>query len=268
MPGKWIAGIVFALCGAGLASADYCEMPPARVLDSVVRISGENTEGSGVVIAPDRVITAAHVVTAIRVPMVEIDGIKRPAQVSFINEAKDFALLEVSTGGRYVVPLRSRPLQPADTVWAVGFPLGGEQVVNQGEFEGVIEDGTLHTTASVDHGQSGGGLIACEDGRHVLAGMTTGFGAISAGGEIIRLDDYSVSLSAMDIRPMLEGSVHQAVAWVDTREVAPVSEPYYEEYVPEPAAAGYEETPDYDDDLLSKLGSADYYPYLYYEERP
>ncbi len=262
-----MAGIVLALCGPGLANAEFCDTPPEKVLDSIVRISGENTEGSGVVIAPDRVITAAHVVTAIRVPMVDINGVRRPASVSFINEAKDFALLEVSTGGQYVIPLRSRPMEPSDTVWAVGFPLGGEQVVNQGEFEGVIEDGTLHTTASVDHGQSGGGLIACEDGRHVLAGMTTGFGAISAGGEIIRLDDYSVSLSAMDIRPMLDGSIHQAVAWVDTHEATEVSEPYYEEYLPEAAAAGYADEP-YDDEILSRLGSADYYPYLYYEERP
>ena len=266
MLGKWFAGVALALCGAGSVSADYCETPPAAVLDSVVRITGENTEGSGVVIAPDRVITAAHVVTAMRVPMVDINGIPRPATVTAINEAKDFALLEVSTGGLEVVPLRSTPMDEYETVWAVGFPLGGDQVINEGEFEGVIEDGTLHTTASVDHGQSGGGLISCENGRHVLAGMTTGFGAINAGGEIIRLDDYSVALSAMDIRPMVEGSIHQTVAWVDTRETTEISEPYYEEYIPEAASAGYEE--DNYEALLPLIGRPDYYPYLYYEERP
>ncbi len=266
MLGKWVASIVLALCWSGLAGADFCDVPPEQVLNSVVRISGENTEGSGVIVAPDRVITAAHVVASIRVPMVDINGVRRPASVMFSNEAKDFALLEVSTGGQYVVPLRSQPMEVSDAVWAVGFPLGGEQVVNAGEFEGVIEDGTLHTTASVDHGQSGGGLISCEGGRHVLAGMTTGFGAISAGGEIIRLDDYSVSLSAIDIKPMVEGSAYQAVAWVDTREQTEVTEPYYEEYLPEAAAAGYADD-NYDDQVLSRLGSADYYPYLYYEER-
>ncbi len=266
MLGKWIAGVALALCGVGSVSADYCEAPSAAVLDSVVRITGENTEGSGVVIAPDRVITAAHVVTAMRVPMVEINGVQRPALVTAVNEAKDFALLEVSTGGLEVVPLRATPMEEYETVWAVGFPLGGEQVVNEGEFEDIIEDGTLHTTASVDHGQSGGGLISCENGRHVLAGMTIGFGAIDTGGEIIRLDDYSVALSAMDIRPMLEGSIHQAIAWVDTRETTRISEPYYEEYIPKAASAGYEE--DGYKDILPLIGRSDYYPYLYYEEHP
>ncbi len=266
MWGKWVASIALVLCWSGLAGADVCDVPPEQVLNSVVRISGDNTEGSGVIVAPDRVITAAHVVTSIRTPMVDINGVRRPANILLINEAKDFALLEVSTGGQRAIPLRSQPMRISDAVWAVGFPLGGDQVVNEGEFEGVIEDGTLHTTASVDHGQSGGGLISCEDGRHVLAGMTTAFGAISAGGEIIRLDDYSVSLSAIDIKPLMEQSAYAAVAWVDTREQTEVSEPYYEEYLPEAAAAGYAGD-SYDDQVLSRLGSAAYYPYLYYEER-
>lgn len=255
------------MCWSGWVGAEYCDVPPEQVLKSVVRISGDNTEGSGVVVAPDRVITAAHVASSIHVPMVDINGVRRPASVMLINEAKDFALLEVSTGGLHVIPLRSQPMEPSDVVWAVGFPLGGDQVANEGVFEGIIEDGTLHTTASVDHGQSGGGLISCEGGRYVLAGMTTGFGAISAGGEIIRLDDYSVSLSAIDIKPLMEGTSHQAVAWVDTKEQTKVSEPYFEEYLPEAAAAGYEED-SYGEQVLSRLGSVDYYPYLYYEERP
>lgn len=248
--------------------ADYCGAPPADILQSVVRISGENTEGSGVIVAPDRVITAAHVIASIKTPMVDINGVQRPANVMFVNRSKDFALLEVSTGGQNSVPLRSVPLQDDAAVWAVGFPLGGPQVINEGTFEGVIEDGTLHTTASVDHGQSGGGLISCENGHHVLAGMTTGFGAISVDGEIIRLDDYSVSLSAMDIQPLLQVNSHQAVAWVDTHEITPVTEPYFEEYIPAPAPAAAHDEEDFDPAVLSRLGSAEYYPYLYYEVHP
>jgi hypothetical protein len=264
---KWIAGISLAVLGAGLAQAEYCEVPPDQVLSSIVRIEGENTEGSGIVVAPARVLTAAHVVMNISNPMVRINGVQRPATVMFVNQSKDFALLEVSTGGRYVIPLRQMPLEEADTVWAVGFPLGGEQVVNQGEYEGLIEDGTLHTTASVDHGQSGGGLISCEQGRHVLAGMTTGFGAIRAGGEVIRLDDYSVSLSSMDIAPLMQADQYQAVAYVGTYEQPEVREPYYEEYIPEATMAGFNDD-NYDPTALSKLGSAEFFPYLYYEEHP
>ncbi|HFD86609.1 MAG TPA: serine protease, partial [Gammaproteobacteria bacterium] len=203
----------------------------------------------------------------IRSPRVNFNGKDHPGYVLFINQSKDFAMLEVSTDGQYVVPLRQQPLAETDTVWAVGFPMGGGQVVNQGEYEGLIEDGTLHTTASVDHGQSGGGLISCENGHHVLAGMTTGFGAIRAGGEVIRLDDYSVALSSMDIEPLMGSDQHQAVAYVDTREEPVVTEPYYEEYIPEATLAGYSDEP-IDSVAMSKLGSAEYYPYLYYEEHP
>ena len=56
------------------------------------------------------------------------------------------------------------------------------------------------TTAPIDSGQSGGGLISCEHGKHVLAGMLRGFAAYVNGDEYIKIKNHSVSVASTDIR--------------------------------------------------------------------
>ncbi len=201
--------VATSLWATGTWAADACEIPRGDVLRSVVRVVGDGVEGSGVIVDRDRVITAAHVIDGIRDLHVNFDGIRRSARVSIVFPDKDIALLEVDTA--FLRPLRflERPLSAEELVWAVGYPLGGNQLASSGHYRGDVH-GDLHTTASVNHGQSGGALLTCDDGQFVLAGMITAFGAVERGGNLVRLDDYSVSLPAEEIRRFLKSSTQLA----------------------------------------------------------
>ncbi len=186
--------------------AQECGTPPFGVLDSVLRLGNDMIEGSGVVVRPNRVVTAAHVLEEVPDPVVSINGTEYPAEVLYTDPVHDVALLDVYTGNLRPIPIMQRDLEVDDEVWAVGFPLGGHQAANMGQYEGQMYNGDLQTTASVDHGQSGGALISCTDGGFVLAGVIKGFGAIDAGDRYIRLDDFSVAVPT----PILRSVVYMA----------------------------------------------------------
>ena len=192
------------------ANAQSCGEPTPSVLDGIVRIVGDNVEGSGVVVRKDRVITAAHVVDGIENLAVSFNGIERPAAVISVYVEKDIAVLAVDTQNQIPVRFSREELNLYENVWTIGYPLGNEQLSSPGTFEGLV-DGDLHTTASVDHGQSGGGLIVCKNGQHVLAGMITAFGAIATGDSYIRLDDYSISVALNEIEWMINASAQHAL---------------------------------------------------------
>ncbi|MGF1644199.1 MAG: trypsin-like peptidase domain-containing protein [Thiotrichales bacterium] len=197
--------LVLSFWVAGAQAMDMCETPRNDVLGSVVRVVGDGVEGSGVVVADGRVITAAHVIDEVVDLQVNFDGIHRPARLLSVFPDRDVALLAVDT--RYARPLALLDRSPHvdETVWAVGYPLGGNQVATSGRFHEEVR-GDLHTSASVNHGQSGGALLVCENGRFVVAGMITAFGAVRRGDQLVRLDDYSVSLSVDEIRYFLTSS--------------------------------------------------------------
>ena len=183
----------------------YCDVPEVETLDAVVRVGDDRVEGSGVVVARNRVITAAHVIEDMARPVVTINGEHHLARLLSVLDGKDIALLEVDTNDQPPIRLQQGHLSVNDEVWAVGFPRGGDQLISAGQYEG-LENGDLHTTASVDHGQSGGGLISCVNGEHVLAGMITAFGAIDKGDHYERLDDYSISLPVIEIYWLLQAN--------------------------------------------------------------
>lgn len=199
----WVVSLFFGLTGSGFA-AGYCAVPALDVLESVVRVHGYQVEGSGVVIAKNRVVTAAHVIKDVGLLNVSVGGIQRYAELISLSPERDLALLKVNTMEQRPIPLNYLPLEPFDTVWAVGYPLGGDQLASRGVYEGALNGyGDLQTTASVNHGQSGGGLIACIDGQHVLAGVISAFGAINMGDHYIRLDDYSISVPIEDVMALM-----------------------------------------------------------------
>ncbi len=200
------------------AAGAACGAPDAATLAAVVRLTGEGVEGSGVVVAPGRVVTAAHVVEDLPDVAVHFGADTRPARVLLAYPNQDVALLAVDTGGQRPLPLGSGALTEHATVWAVGFPLGGPQVANAGEFAGWIASGELHTTAAVDYGQSGGALLACEGGHHVLAGIISGFGALDTGERYVRLDDFSISVPVQEVRYLMQTANQVGV----TATVAPL----------------------------------------------
>ena len=101
-----------------------------RLERSIVKIVGEapdcrqGQEGSGAVIAPQRVVTNAHVVAGVDNPTVQVGGVgtKYPAKVVLFDARRDVAVLAVP--GLRAAPLKLAPQdlpQSADALVA-GFP--------------------------------------------------------------------------------------------------------------------------------------------------
>ncbi len=208
--GWMIAAAMAVFGGISTAQADLqCAPPSDQTMSAVVRIVGEGVEGSGVVIDQNRVLTAAHVIEGLDHINIVRSGLLRTANVIAIAPEKDLALLLVDTGKQKPVPLSREKLMPLSRVWAVGYPRGGPEVATSGKIT-AYEDHDVQTTASVDHGQSGGGLVGCEEGEFVLAGMVRAFGAMQKNGELIRLNNYSVSVHSEEIRDFVIQSSRSA----------------------------------------------------------
>lgn len=72
--------------------------------------------------------------------------------------------------------------------------------------EGILQDfreGALYTSASIDSGQSGGGLLSCNDGAWEMLGMLRGYGAYLQGGHYVKIENHSVSVAAATINQFL-----------------------------------------------------------------
>lgn len=98
---------------------------------SVLKISGtafqcgQNQTGTGFVVAPERVLTNAHVVAGVAMPLVQTatKGALK-ARVVFFDPVKDLAILAVD--GLDAAPLTTAPTLPANASAAfAGYPLGG-----------------------------------------------------------------------------------------------------------------------------------------------
>jgi S1-C subfamily serine protease len=99
---------------------------------SIVKITGDaracnrSQEGTGWVLAPERVVTNAHVVAAVRDPQVRIGGEGRryAARVVVFDPVRDLAVLAVP--GLPAPPLRlGQDLDRGDAAVVAGFPLDG-----------------------------------------------------------------------------------------------------------------------------------------------
>jgi len=189
-----------------------CGWPNRIALDSVVRVtSDDGSHASGVVVAPDRVLTAAHAIDQNFRSYVRIDGSLKLARVVMIDRQKDLAILHANTGNILPIPIGEGSLSTSETVWAVGFPRAESKTTSSGSFKVRAEiDGALHTTAPIDSGQSGGGLISCERGQHVLAGMLRGFAAYVNGDRYVKIKNHSVSVASADIRNFISSWGSQA----------------------------------------------------------
>jgi S1-C subfamily serine protease len=98
---------------------------------SVARVSGvafacgKSATGSGFVIAPDRIVTNAHVVAGVGTPIVELPGQSaREGRVVYFDPIDDLALVAVEGLSADPLPLVS-PLAPGTAGVIQGYPHGG-----------------------------------------------------------------------------------------------------------------------------------------------
>ena len=176
----FVAGIALA---SSPAPAGAAAGPLDLAASAVVPItSGANLVGSGVVVAQDRVLTAAHVIDDAAAAAGADSRVLLGAQgvrydVIGMDRTRDLALLAVSLPGiQPIVWGDSRSLQRGDEVVVLGYPIGLESVsLTRGAVSSVsqVVDGAtfIQTDAAINPGNSGGALV---DARGRLVGINVG----------------------------------------------------------------------------------------------
>ncbi len=193
----------FLLSTSGTASPT-CQWPSNQILESIVPIeSGENSHASGVVVSDNLVITAAHALEDYYNTVIAINDEMYAASVLLVDKESDIALLSVPTKNLDPIPLSKYELYERQEVWAAGYPRAQSLHTSAGNFVSKKAE-AIHTSAGIDSGESGGGLLSCEHGQFVLAGMLRGYGAYHTEHGLVRLDDYSISVAARDIKFTLD----------------------------------------------------------------
>ncbi len=188
---------------AGCASQPQqvaCTTPADKDVAPIVRISTQDGgEASGVVVGHNRVLTAAHVIEDLQTAKVKLsENTSSIAAIIAVDKPNDMALLVVNTGNLKPIRLSKAELSFLEPVWAVGFPLATSKTLTSGYFK-TTDRGTLHTTADINFGNSGGGLLRCHSGKYELAGMVRGFGAYRSENGLVKIKNLSMSVPASKI---------------------------------------------------------------------
>jgi S1-C subfamily serine protease len=175
-----IPRIVEAFTGTPPELPDVDTTTPALAAasESVARITGnayacgQNQSGSGFVVAPDRVVTNAHVVAGVSEPIVQLpDGNAYPGEVVYFDPVDDLAIISVP--GVSAAPLSlTSTLSPGTKAVSSGYPFGGPYNIRAAEVLSVGAVGVadiygqnptpreVYTLAAdVQHGESGGPLL-------------------------------------------------------------------------------------------------------------
>jgi len=162
------------------AAEIYKAASPSVVMVGAELVGGRVSQGSGVVVAPDQIVTNAHVVEgSVGLLLVSQGARVWRAEVESIDLAHDLALLAVLLRRTESFDLPVAQVRLVDSVqigeraYAIGAPLGLEQTLSEGIISGrpaFREETLLQTTAAISHGSSGGGLF---DDRGRLLGIPT-----------------------------------------------------------------------------------------------
>ncbi len=195
-----------AVLALGVTASAYALTPLERATESVVAITaGADQIGTGFIIAPNRVLTVAHVVDAAEglQARVLVQNRLEPYRVIAIDRTLDLALLEVSLPP--VDPIvwgSSSDLERGEDVIVLGFPIGLQSVSLA---KGVVSsprqifDGSTYvqTDAAINPGNSGGPLI---DAQGRLVGINVAKIAD------VTVDAVGFSIPADDARAFVEAN--------------------------------------------------------------
>jgi uncharacterized membrane protein required for colicin V production len=172
------------VASVGPPDAAVLGSPTAAALQpSVLRIRGvapscqRALEGSGFVIAPERVITNAHVVAGTAGVSVDTEDGTLPARVVVFDPAVDVAILSVPGLSAAPIPPAPAPAQPGQDAIVLGYPGGGPYTATAARVRETVDlsgpniyrDGTVErevytVRGSIRQGNSGGPLVDV-DGR-------------------------------------------------------------------------------------------------------
>jgi len=174
------------LVALGLASLPARAIAPqelfSKLAPSIYFVYGVDTEerrrsqGSGVVIAPQRVVTNCHVIEGANFVFLRKENVIYVAKrVEHADTSRDLCQLEVPNLNAPAVELgAARELKVGQKVFALGNPKGLEVTLSDGLVSALRgpdgQEQIIQTTAPISPGSSGGGLF---DERGFLVGITT-----------------------------------------------------------------------------------------------
>jgi S1-C subfamily serine protease len=150
-------GNLLVVTPVDIPPVDLADPELATAAASVARISGtayacgRSSTGSGFVVAPDRVVTNAHVVAGVETPVVELPGVgAREGRVVYFDPIDDLAVIAVDDLGASALPL-SGTLPPGTPAVVQGYPLGGPFTMISA---GVLSTGTASVPDAYDETSS------------------------------------------------------------------------------------------------------------------
>lgn len=182
-----------------------------RISMSVVKVrassaGGKTLLGSGVVVAPDEVLTNCHVTRDARSVVVVKGALRFDVYSQKADMDHDLCLLKTDAMPLQPVVLRaSSTLKPGDRSFYHGFTGGVEAVFAQGKvtaLHGLDGSSVIETSAGFSLGASGGGLF---DEQGQLLGITTFLAAGHRGAYYAMPSDWLERLrkhAAKDIGPL------------------------------------------------------------------
>ncbi|NND65096.1 MAG: trypsin-like peptidase domain-containing protein [Gammaproteobacteria bacterium] len=168
------------------SSADVssnCKTPTQDELAAVVRVGAAGSDGSGTVVAPNRVLTAYHVVESAIDNWVYINNDWAKGHLIGLSIENDMALLAVDTGNIKPIKIRRTYVGDSDVGYVSGFPGGLDKVAKPASKFIYVQE-FLIAKAEIDHGISGGGLLTCDAGEHVYSGVVIGWPALRRDGDL------------------------------------------------------------------------------------
>lgn len=211
-----LAGCTAHFIFASTPAADAYAVPRSEVV-ALVDATGGN--GSGVIIAPNTILTARHVAAQILAGnKLWIEPGHIPVTVERVGTGDvDLAILHAKVACP-CAPIAATPATVDEPLIVVGYPVHkfvNVQVLTHGDAQGT-KDAYLMATADVAGGNSGGGVFLRRHGRWVLAGVLIGVvngTASSIMGTIAVPTHYlSVAINNATVRAFLSGKLSQAAA--------------------------------------------------------
>jgi len=178
--------LTLALLSLSTVAAHAAGLAPneiyARVSPSVWRVQTYDDDGlplaigTGVVIAPDTLVTNCHVLAKAKRVAVKHDKISIDAKLELWDPQRDVCQIKAPQLGAPAVALGDvSRLQIGQNVYAIGNPKGLDLTMSAGLLSSIRRNEKdqvflLQTSAAISHGSSGGGLF---DDQGVLIGLTT-----------------------------------------------------------------------------------------------
>jgi hypothetical protein len=175
---------VITVVGAAIALPAYALTPEelyAKLAPSIWFVYGMDSaekrvsQGSGVVVGPQRVVTNCHVIRGASTVFVRKENVLYIAKVEHRDAARDLCQLQIANFTAPAVELgTSKDVRVGQKVYALGNPQGLEVSLSDGLVSALRgpdgKDPIIQTTAPISQGSSGGGLFN-EEGK--LVGITT-----------------------------------------------------------------------------------------------